>query len=131
MDPRELQRNLVPEIKERILIIASGYPIFELDETFDQLGEYLQALGISHLLAQADEREFRNNLIRSGHARRYFLSRCLQEENKDDRHLALSRTESVLDCLAAGNLAVSREIAERSVSDYNPDWEYEDDEDYE
>lgn len=127
MDPRDLQNLLIPEIKERILIVASGYPINELGQVLEDLSEYLQSLGISHLLAQGDVTEFRDNLIRSGHARRYYLRRSAEENNENDRHLALSRTESFFDCLASGDLFLTKEIVDLSPKRWHANGEYEDD----
>jgi hypothetical protein len=127
MDPRDLQNLLIPEIKEGILIVASGYPISEVGQALEDLSEHLQSLGISYLLAQADVTEFRNNLIRSGHARRYFLRRSAEENNEIDRHLALSRTDSFFDSLAGGDLFLTKEIVDLSPSRWNANWEYEDD----
>jgi hypothetical protein len=127
MDPRDLRKHLVPEIKEKILTIASGYPIAELGSTFDELGDYLQALAIAALLANEDQEEFRNNLVRGGHARRYFLRRSATEQNTSDRHLAVSRTEALWDSLAAGSANLAAEIVALSIDQWHGDWEYEDD----
>ena len=127
MDPRELQRRLIPEVKECVLIVASGYAISEIGDEFDQLSQYLQALAITYLLVQGDQQEFRNNLIRSGHARRYYLRRCREESVTNDRHLALSRTDAMLSCLASGDLALARELSDLSLQNWNSEWEYEDD----
>jgi hypothetical protein len=127
MDPRDLRRQLVPEIKEKILTVASGYPIAELGSTIEELGDYLQGLGIAALLANEDQDEFRNNLVRSGHARRYFLRRSAAEQNTSDRHLAASRTDALFDSLAAGSPKLAAEIAELSIDQWHGDWEYEDD----
>jgi hypothetical protein len=127
MDPRDLKNLLVPEIKERILTVASGYPISELGETLEELSAFLQALALANLLAGMNEAEFRDNLIRSGHARRYFLRRSLAEQSTSDRHLAVSRTDAQFDCLVGGSMNVAMEIAERSIGSWRGDWEYEDD----
>jgi hypothetical protein len=87
----------------------------------------LEGLGICHLLEFVDTDNFRENLIRSGHSRRFFLRRSRSEDNSDDRHLALSRTRCFLDAIVAGSLPLARDIAVLSSETWNASWEYEDD----
>jgi hypothetical protein len=127
MDPRDLQRLLIAESKELMMIIASDYRASELGEEFDRLEAALQSLGITYLLVQDDMTGFRDNLVRSAQARRYFLRRCADENVSDYRFLALSRSESLLAALAAGNLALARELPKVSITEWRDKWEYEDD----
>ncbi len=127
MDASEIHDGLVPEIKELLAYVAVGYPIRELGGELENLSEYFKALGIAYLLRDADTDRFRENLVRSGHARRYFLRKSREESNTDDRRLALGRTEAFLDVLAAGHVGLAREVAELSIDTWEPDWEYEDD----
>jgi hypothetical protein len=110
-----------------LAFVALGYPIRELGEELERLSAYFQALGISYLLENSDQERFRENLVRSGHARRYFLRKSREENNDADSRLALGRTEALLDALAAGYLGLAREIADLSIDTWYPDWEYEDD----
>jgi hypothetical protein len=126
MDPRSVHNELVAEIKEELLFVA-GYPATEIGDVFERLSEYFQALGICHILETADPDQFRENLVRSGYARRYFLNNSREQGHTNDRHLALSRTEAFLDSLAAGQLTLAREIAELSIEKWESTWEYEDD----
>src|SRR5215813_3349285 len=109
MDASEIRDELVPEIKEMLAFVAAGYPIRELGDELEKLSEYFQALGIAYLLEYADQDRFRENLVRSGHARRYFLRKLLEENNVNDHRLALGRTEAFLDALAAGEVGLARE----------------------
>jgi len=127
MDAREIHDGLVPEIKELLTFVAVGYSIRELGDELEKLSEYFQALGIAYLLENADQDRFRENLVRSGHARRYFLRKSREDNNAEDRRLALGRTEAFLDVLAAGQLRLAREIVDLSIEAWHPDWEYEDD----
>jgi immunity protein 49 of polymorphic toxin system len=127
MDASEVHKELVPEIKDMLTCLAVGYPIRELGDELERLSEYFQALGIAYLLESADQERFGENLVRSGHARRYFLRKSREENNDQDRRLALGRTEAFLDALAAGHLGLAREIADLSIDTWHPDWEYEDD----
>ena len=99
----------------------------ELGDVFDTLALQLEGLGLCHLLELADEASFRENMVRSGQSRRFFLRRSSLEKNNDDRHLALSHTRAFLDALVAGSLALARDIAVLSTETWNRSWEYEDD----
>jgi hypothetical protein len=122
-----IHQQLVLEIQERLAVVASGARAVEISETFRDLSRNLQALAICHLLESADQDEFRANLERSGQARRHYLRKSRDQGNAIDRNLALSRTEAFFDSVAAGDLSLSKEIADLSVTEWNADWEYEDD----
>ncbi len=124
---QEIHREILSEIYTQLGVVASGAPVAEIADSFEQLSAYFQALGVCHLLETADADQFRENLVRSGHARRYFLRQSKAQGNDRAPRLALSRTEAFLDAVAAGTLELAREIAERSVANWEPDWEYEDD----
>ena len=95
----------------------------ELAEAADRLG----ALGICNLLIYADTDRFYENLVRSGHTRRYFLKKCRDEADSTNWQLAISRWDSFLDVLATGNFALARDISTLSITQWMPGSEYEDD----
>ncbi|WP_197041109.1 Imm49 family immunity protein [Chondromyces apiculatus] len=121
-----MHEELVSELHYGMLSVGKA-PISAMGDEFDAFSHQFEALGICHLLEFADESEFLTNLIRSGHARRYFLRRSRAEGNVADRHLALSRTNSFLAAAAAGDGVLARQIADESTETWNPAWEYEDD----
>lgn len=127
MSPEQIHETLLPEVRELVGILASGYPIAELGGELENFSNYFQGLAITHLLTDADLEQFKLYLTRSGYARRYFLSRSARDGNSGDPRLALGRTEAFLDCVAAGQMALAREITSLSGTAWNPDWEYEDD----
>lgn len=127
MDPKEIHEVLVPEIKEALLYVAAGYPIRRIGQELEALSEYFQALGICHILETVDFDQFRENLVRSAYARRYFLRKSREESNDADLRLALGRTEAFLDAVAAHHLSLAREIAALSIDTWRPAWEYEED----
>ena len=126
MDLREAHQQLIGEIREQLFFLTAGYPITKSGATLESLSELFQALGICHLLTQLDADQFRENLVRSGHARRYFLRKSREQLNINHR-LALSRSDAFLSAVAAGDMALAHDIAELSVEEWHPDWEYEDD----
>jgi hypothetical protein len=130
MDLATAHYELVQEIRERLAYVGN-VPVPELANEFDQLADMFQGLGICHLLEFLDTDVFRKNLVWSGHSRRFFLMRSPQAGPSStiaQRHLALSRTLSFFDSLAAGALELARDIARLSQpTPWNRDWEYEDD----
>ena len=127
MSPKQIHAALLPEVQESVLVLAAGYPIARLGDELENFSNYFQALAIAHLLKGADPEQFKLYLTRSGYARRYFLRRSAREGNTEDARLGLGRTEAFLDALAAGQMALAREIASLSGEVWRPDWEYEDD----
>jgi hypothetical protein len=127
MSPKQIHATLLPEVREAVLILAAGYSIVQLAGALENLSNYFQGLAITHLLRGADVDQFRQYLTRSGYARRYFLSRSYRDGNTDNPRLALGRTEAFLDAVAAGQIALARQIASLSGDTWRPDWEYEDD----
>jgi hypothetical protein len=127
MDPGEVATGLVDEVKDGLLIVASGYQIADISATLETLSRCFQSLAICRLLESADLVKYRDNLARSAFARRFFLRKCAEGNNLDDRRLALGRTEAFFDALAAGHGLLAREIASLSLDTWHEGWEYEDD----
>jgi hypothetical protein len=88
-----------------------------------------RVLAICRLLREADVDGFHHELLRSALSRRYYLVRC-QRENHADHFIVASRTEPFFDALAAGNLALARELARlaapgpREGEEYPEDYHY-------
>lgn len=127
MDLAHIHTELVDELREGMHYVAEAKSIATLADLFDAFALQFEALGLCHLLELADADELRECLVRSASSRRYFLRRSALEGNTDDRHLALGRTRSFLDAVAAGSLPVARDIARLSGDTWHEDWEYEDD----
>jgi hypothetical protein len=117
----------VDDIRLNLEFVASGYPMQESASHLAELSALFQGLGICHLLESLDTDQFRENLVRSGFARRYFLRACKLEGNNGTKYLALSRTEALLDVLAAGDLSLAHSLADLSPQSWNRNWEYEED----
>jgi hypothetical protein len=127
MDLAQIHVELVHAIRDGMSYVAPPLRIAEMGRIFDELALQLEGLALCHLLENADQAAFAENLARSGHARRFFLRRSRLEKNQDDRHLALSGTRCFLDALIAGSLTLAQEIATLSIATWNAAWEYEDD----
>jgi len=127
MDLAEVQVELVHALADGMSYLAPPLRIAELGGIFDDLALQFEGLALCRLFENADQAAFAESMARSGQSRRFFLRRSRQESNLDDRHLALSRTRSILDALIAGALPLAREIAALSTETWNPTWEYEDD----
>jgi len=123
----EIRKDIIDQIKESLSSIAGGYPVDKLGNVFEETASCFQSLGICNLLLNLDADGFFRNLILSGFTRRYYLKRSRQENNISDEHLGISRTESLFDIIAAGDIELAREIVDLSPGQWVPDGEYEDD----
>jgi hypothetical protein len=125
-----LARNrecLASELKYEMLYLLEPVPVRELGELCDNLSMRFQALAICRYLQEPEPPAYRDLLLRSACARRFFLERSRAEGTEEDRFLALSRSEAFFDALIAGHAGLARDIARASVASWNRDWEYEDD----
>jgi Immunity protein 49 len=127
MDLRDAHLRLVDEIREQMFLLTAAYPMTESGATLEYLSEQFEALGICHLLTRLDVGQFRENLLRSGHARRYYLRKSREQNNLGDHRLALSRCDGFLAAMAAGDISLAFDIADLSLEEWHPAWEYEDD----
>jgi len=92
MDLAEVHAELVEEIRDGLTYLAEPARMAELGDIFDALAVQLEGLALCHLFDRADLLQYRENLARVGHARRFFLRRSKSEKNDDDRHLATLTT---------------------------------------
>jgi hypothetical protein len=127
VDLVQVRKRIVLAARESMASLFAGLPVSETGDEFERLSSLFQGLGICDLLTRGNVDGFRENLVRSGQSRRSFLRRSQIEGNTDSPHLALSRTEAFLDCMAAGDLVLAHEIAHLSRDTWNPNWEYEED----
>jgi hypothetical protein len=127
MDLKEVRRELAGLVEDELLNVAAGYSVRESGNTYKNLSGYFQAIGICHLLENAEVELFKDNLERSGCARRAFLRKSREDGNANDRNLGLSRTEAFFASLVAGRLQLAYEIAGLSEEVWEPKSEYEDD----
>ncbi len=118
---------ILEDVQERLLVIAAGHGAAAMADTYEALARDFEALACCALLLHADTERFHRDLVWAGLTRRRFLDRCIDEANLQDRHRARSRCRGFLCALAAGDLALAREIGDRSPDDWTPDGEYEDD----
>jgi len=93
---------------------------------YEEAAEALRAHAILRLLIDADEAGFSNDLVMSGQARRGYLRRCARD-GYADYFLALSRSGSLIDAVAAGDLPLAVEIFRLSPPAFRKGDEYEDD----
>lgn len=127
MNAIEARALLAEDLHEVLGQVASGLPVARLAAELERASRVFQALACFHLLETLDVEAFRSNLVRSVHARLFFLRRCRAEGNTADRRLALSRTEALFDALAAGHESSLRALIAGSAMSFVPGWEYEDD----
>ena len=123
----ETREELLESLKANLLVLPVPAAIAAIGGELEECATWFQALGVCNLLLYADTDRFYENLLRSGHTRRYFLRRSLEEGNTDDYQLAISRWDSLIDVVAAGDFRLAREIVALSLSAWVPIGEYEDD----
>jgi len=127
MDIRQIHADLIPIIQDDLAVLGMAYPVDEVGYIYERLSELFQALSICHLLEGLDTESFRENLVRSGFARQFFLRKSFESGNTKDRRLAISRTEAFLDALVSGYTPLWAGIDRFQPKKWHPDWEYEDD----
>jgi hypothetical protein len=127
MSLTETREELVDSLQEGLSVLMNGFPIARVGYDLEQSAAWFQGLGICNLLLYADPDRFYENLVRSGHTRRYFLKKSREEGNSGDYQLAISRWDSFLDVMAAGYFPLARDIASLSVTHWTRAGEYEDD----
>lgn len=119
--------EIIDLIKEDLAVVAGGYPLMEIGDSYESLCESFQALGICNLLMSADTEGLFRNLVLSGYTRRFFLRQA--GDAVTDFH-AISRTSAIFDLIAANDMVLARELVTLSPSRWIEDGEYEDDFDY-
>jgi hypothetical protein len=98
----------------------------EAGRWYEEAAQTMRGHAILRLLIDADPDGFANDLVMSGQARRGWLRRC-QREKYEDHFLALSRSGSLVDCIAADDTTLAAEILRLSPSSFRKGDEYEDD----
>lgn len=93
---------------------------------YEEAAEALRAHAILRLLLDANPDGFSNDLVMSGHARRGWLRRCARHQHVD-YFLALSRSGSMVDAIAANDFALAAEIFGLSPVAFRMGDEYPDD----
>lgn len=93
---------------------------------YEEAAEALRAHAILRLLVDANPAGFSNDLVMSGQARRGWLRRCGQHRHVD-YFLALSRSGSMLDAIAANDSPLAAEIFALSPVSFREGDEYPDD----
>jgi Immunity protein 49 len=127
MDMQQVQQLIIAEAGSRIGELATSAPIAGKADALRDASRFFQALAICKLLVQADVPVCKQHLLRSGYARRYYLRKSAEQGNTNDRFLALSRVEAIMDVLVAGDMQLAREIVGLSIRQWHSNWEYEDD----
>ncbi len=122
----QIQR-IISRIQDDLGVVAGGYPVAEIGGIFEGLSQDFQSLAACNLLLFGAGNGFFRNLFTSGYTRRYFLRRCRAETGLQNEYMAISRSQSFFDVVAAGSLDLAREIATLSPTEWIPDGEYEDD----
>jgi hypothetical protein len=120
------QEQVLDELKEHLCVIAARHPVGDLSRYFEEAEECFEALACCHLLVHADRQKLQKHLSWAARSRWHFLTRCNKEQVEDHRQ-ARSRSNAVFCALAAGDVALAREVSALAPTAWIPDGEYEDD----
>ncbi|QSQ19026.1 immunity 49 family protein [Pyxidicoccus parkwayensis] len=101
-------------------------PLELAGEFCEEATSLLRVLAICRLLREADVDGFHHDLHRSALSRRDYLARC-EREGYADHFTVASRTEPFFDALAAGSLALARDLAKRAAPGPREGEEYPED----
>lgn len=127
MDLSQVLDLLADETRMTMVSLAQDLPVRSKAQALRSISGLFQGVGICKLLVDADVTRFRENLIRSAQARRYFLRKSHEEGSLDDRFLGLSKTEAIFDAIVADAPELVAEIVSLSVDRWSNAAEYEDD----
>jgi hypothetical protein len=127
MSLAETRAELVESLQDNLSVLLNPIAIADAGVELEEAALWFEALGICNLLIFADADRFYENLVKSGHTRRYFLQKSRQEGNTADYQLAISRWDSFLDVLVVGHFALARDIVALSGDSWVAGGEYEDD----
>lgn len=127
MSLSDTREELIDSIQENLSVLLNRVSIAKVGRELEEAALWLEALGICNLLIYGDTDRFYEHLIRSGHVRRYFLTRSEREGHVNDYQFAISRWDSFLDVVAVGHFSLAREIVSLSAIDLVAAGEYEDD----
>lgn len=127
MSLAQARERIVEELKDRLAVLAVGYPIAELGKVYEEVGELFESVACCSLLVDADVSKFQNQLIWSALSRRRYLARCAESGRLGDLYQARSRSQAIFCALAAGDRPLALEIGGLSPMQANRDGEYPDD----
>lgn len=127
MSLQDTEEDLLDQVKEGLAVVAAGGSVREAGDVFESLAAALQARACCRLLTSMDRAGFFKNLVLSAYARRYYLRKSREQHSAESLNLAISRTESFFDAVAAGAMDLAREVVDLSPTEWIRDGEYEDD----
>jgi len=107
-------------------VLAPDGTLEEIGRFYEEAAEQLRAQAILRLLVDADVEGFAADLVTSGFARRALLKRAARERY-DGYLLAVGRSGSVFDALAAEAPDLAGQFLSLSPASWRPEDEYEDD----
>lgn len=127
MSMATIHDNALYDIEELRTQLASSRDVVVKIRFLHELSGAYRRAAIAVLLAQADTASFANYLRESGRARVELLGLAQNRSAGVDRYRKSSLTASLLDALAAADMALARRIAELSPDAWLHDEEFEED----
>ncbi len=127
MELKQVSTLLKEDICESMAMLLQGRPMSEKGRLMNTLSLNFQGLAICYLLIDGNHDKFQENLIRSGQGRIYYLEKSQQESNINDRWLSISRSESLFDLIAAGQVGLAAKLTDLPTITWKKSNEYEED----
>lgn len=117
----------LPEIIEIALNELRTAGAHEVGERCERLCLVFRTAATSALFIDFDPDSYRHMLKRSGLTRRFLLNTVSDDEKATSRFCKISRTNGLLDAVAAHDMDLAKAIIAASPSTKNAQFEYEDD----
>jgi len=127
MELSVIRENSILCIEFELNEIAEDNSLSSIGSGCERITGNYRSLAICRLLMDGDTYGFYHDLIRSAHTRRYYVSRCHNEKNVQNRRLMASLSEPFFDALASNQWSLAVDIALLSSQIWWEEEEYEDD----
>jgi len=92
-----------------------------------EIWQYYRAAAISILMVDGDKKQFFQRLVASASARKNYLTLVQSGQIKASHHYRASELNPYFDAVIAGEFTLANELATLSPTDWNEDYEFEDD----
>lgn len=122
-----LREQSIFEIREGLLFCAGDFSADSIGKYTQQISINSRALGCYHYITNRDFQNYAENLERAVYARLYFLIQCKSHGIKQNRFLALHKSQAILDAICVNRFDLIQQIDGLSITTWNSEWEYEDD----
>lgn len=126
-DITEIYEEIVLYINFLIESVENNNSIAYIGNKCNEISKCYRSLAICELLIAAETDEFFHHLIRSAQTRKYYLTRCHNENYLTDPAIIASFNAPFLDAIVANQFKLAESISKLSPTKWMNAYEYEDD----